>query len=180
MNYTPHSKTENKGRWLQDGLASIAAAYAGKGVLKMEKADPPLRVIGGVKGFRGATVIPLPNPFLDFVGTWTERGGRMLCLEAKSTHDHSLPLFRDGGITLTQWENLGLWRKAGAAVAVIWGHTPTAQVRFLSFEMMEARQRAGQKSIRWEHAEFIGAGYGFVTADFAQNLRDWHPEAKMI
>ena len=60
------------------------------------------------------------NPFLDFVGVWTETG-RAVFIEAKYTEDEYLRVDgRGGGVDDRQMANLRLWDKAGADAMVIW------------------------------------------------------------
>lgn len=162
---------KGKGKWLEDAITRIGSAYEQQGILKIRKVDPPVRMIGTGNARR---IIPMTNPFLDFVGTWTRRGGRALCIEAKSTDKTTLGI-GSGGLTDNQWANLLDWRRHGAATGVLWGLNDTNEIRFVPVEAIEAQLRNGIKHIKWHHATELRQGLGFVLSDFEEALADFHP-----
>ena len=99
--------------WL---VAEAAARYERDGVLRLRKVTPPARVVGGGKDRK---VVFLDNPFLDFVGVWSARGGRALLCECKDTSGDRLRL-GDGGLTDKQADALWQWHRSGAAAFVLW------------------------------------------------------------
>ena len=76
-----------RGKEFEDILARICDCYRQSGRAKIHKVDPPSKMVG--RG-PGARIIYGVNPFLDFIGTWSERGNRSLMMEAKSTSNHRL------------------------------------------------------------------------------------------
>lgn len=167
------SATEH-GKWLQDEIARISDDYERRGLARIKKVDPPLRIIGNP--FKGkGRVIPLTNPFLDFMGTWTARAGRTIVIEAKSTQEPKLP-FGKGGLDADQWRSIQEWRQAGAAVAVLWGLKGV--IRYVPYEAIRSVMQQGVKHIKWECATEIPAGMGFCTCDFLHVLGEYHPEKK--
>lgn len=162
--------TSNQGRALETEIEAIANAYEARNVMRISKVEPPVRLLG--TGIRRKTIF-LRNPFLDFVGSWTERGGRAIFLEAKSTTKPQLPLFQDGGITENQWAAILQWRNHGAATGVLWGYD--GQIRFVPVPAMISQQQAGVKHIKWDNATPVPKGEGWVTWDFVHALRLFHP-----
>lgn len=159
------SNARNDGRALEAMIQGTATAYRHANVLRLEKVDPPTRVFGG-------RVIFMENPFADFIGGWTERGGRLLLIEAKST---SVPKLALGAkLTTKQRDWLLRWHQAGAAVGVIWEFQGAC--RFLPLGQI-VKTWPLRKHIKWEEAEPISQGQGFVLIDFVQNLRRWYPAA---
>lgn len=170
--------TKNQGTWLEAEIKKILEVYRDKGLLDMSKVDPPTRVIWvpaakRKPGQAAQTVMQLPNPFLDYVGSWTERAGRAVFLEAKSTAEPRLPLMNDSGLKQRQIESLLRWRRAGGAVGVLWACC--GAIRFVPLVAVEAQLRGGVKHIKWEHAMELKRGFGWVTWDFLEALRAYHP-----
>lgn len=161
------------GKWLEEEITRIANDYDRRRVLSLNKVDPPTRMIMDKRTKRWIP-IHLANPFLDFVGAWTEQRGRGIFLEAKSTTEPRLQL-GSGGISDNQWIALQRWRKAGAAVGVLWGYTPTHEIRFVPFELIESQLRNDAKHVKWQHASEIPRGLGFCTWNFAAILAEYHP-----
>lgn len=162
--------TQNQGKDLQNTILRIARTYQDRNVCKIHKVDPPVRVVG----FGAARkVIFMPNPFVDFIGSWTERGGRSIALEAKSTAKPTLPILQSGGITEAQYESLWSWRKSGAAVGVLWEYGQ--EIRFAPLEALRAQLDAGVKHLKWDNATPVPRGTGFCEFDFMQVLRAYFP-----
>jgi hypothetical protein len=151
----------NDGRGFQDELKRTAEHYRRQGIAKLEKADPPTRLVGGGK-FR--KVIFLANPFLDFVGVWTAHHGRALFIEAKSHESGRLPINTSGGVSTTQWAALMAWRAAGAATAVLW--RKAGEVRLWTPEMLLAEEALGHKSLVFEPGLLVRQGQGPLIWDF--------------
>ena len=137
----------NDGRVFENALEAIFTRYASEGVLRLKKCEPPLRVMGG-GGFR--KVVFLKNPFLDFIGLWSERAGRFVALEAKSTSKPRLPINSKGGITPDQVDALRYWTKAGGVAVVLWEYRGAVRLVLPGFVVKLAD--AGGKSLKWEDA----------------------------
>lgn len=138
----------NDGRNFQSELAATFAAYQSQKIATIEKTDPPVAVLWQFdkqEGKKKQRVIFKVNPFVDYVGVWSARNGRALFIEAKSTSKHRLALNRDGGITEEQIASLFRWRRAGAAVCVVWRFEIKACL--FTPEMLQAAIGAGAKSL---------------------------------
>lgn len=160
---------KNTGKPFEQQVANIATIYEHGGVLALEKMDPPTFIDGqGQIGYKR-------NPFVDFIGTWTERGGRSIFLEAKSTDVERLA-FGTGGITQRQIDALFRWAANGAAVGVLWDCR--GNVRFISRARLEKAIKLGMKSFSIEETTPVRQGIGFVLYDYAQNLREAYPLPK--
>lgn len=159
----------NTGKGFESELKRIAEIYETKKLLALEKVDPPVKVLGSGE-FR--KVIFLPNPFLDYVGTWTERGGRAVFLEAKSYETQRLPI-GDGGLTQKQGNKLKRWHSAGAAVGMLW--ECKGMVVFFSMQQIDDAFYYGRKSLQFEHGEPVQQGQGFILYDYIENLRRAYP-----
>ncbi len=162
------AKEKPTGTKFEDHVQLVCEAYAAQGRASLAKVAPPVLVLRG-----GAKVIPLPNPFVDFTGAWTERGGRALHIEAKSTTDPRLPIYNETGIKPHQIENLERWRKAGAAVGVLWEYGTEVRMVSLSLIYKTAEVR---KSIPWVDAYPIPKGTGLVSFDFLATLGQMYPK----
>ena len=80
-NKKSRSNIRNTGLSFQKTIVEICKEYNRIGIAKIEKVDPPTRIIG--TGYK-KRIIFMENPFPDFAGTWTAYGGRSIHLEAKS------------------------------------------------------------------------------------------------
>lgn len=161
---------KNDGRSLQKEIEMIADEYERRGIARLKKVDPPLKIIG--TGIHRQTIF-LDNPFVDFVGTWTARGGRGLFIEAKDTEEPTLKvLVKSGGLTEKQWQALLHWEKAGAACGILWRHRQ--QIRLVPVPAVFCQIRAGAKHVKWEHATPVPRGMGFVTFDFLHTLGEYY------
>lgn len=146
-------------------------AYNEQKVCKVEKVDPPTRIC-----WKGRTAIPiqLENPFLDYIGTWTERGGRMLMIEAKTTLDPRLPFdVKTGGLKIEQCESMKRWQAAGAAVAILWQHRD--EIRLVLPVHIEEAEWQQRRSIKWDEAYQLRRGRGFLIFDWMSKLREIYP-----
>lgn len=147
----------------------VCDAYDRQGRATIAKVDPPTKVlrIGGKPH-----VIQLRNPYLDFVGTWTEQGGRMLMFEAKWTSEPVLRILRAGqtgsGISHEQLVTARRFWDAGAVTFFLWSHKD--QVRFVTPTMVEATLTARQ-SLPWLEAHRVPSGEGFVLFDFLTQIQ---------
>ncbi len=154
----------NTGKGFEALLSKIFAAYEDRGIATFSKVEPPVRIIGGGPNRK---IIPLRNPFLDFSGVFAANGGRAIHIEAKSTAEPRLPVgCESGGVTLNQINNAIRWKRAGAAVGVLWLHDAT--VKLVTTEMLMLER--DRKSIRWEEAIPIPQGPGFIIYDFLRLL----------
>ena len=160
------SKAKNNGTAFESHIKLAAEGYAAQGRATLEKADPPtaIRYKGPGKPF----VQQLENPFLDFLGVWTERGGRALFIEAKSTEEHRLPICRDNGLTSKQVAALQRWHDAGAVVGVVWHHR--GEWRLVTLSLIEMVRAEGSASLRWADAMTLPRGTGLIQYDFLTAL----------
>ena len=107
---------KSTGSEFQKLLEAVFEGYEKRGMARLRKVEMPVKVFGPPQKRK---VVFLENPWLDYAGTWTELGGRMLIIEAKSTEGQRLEI-GEGGITSKQMDNLQAWHRAGAAVAIVW------------------------------------------------------------
>lgn len=153
---------KNDGRPWQNELLACARAYADLGVLKMEKVDAPNKFVRG-------KIIPVDNPFPDFVGVWC-KNRRMIAVEAKSTSDHLLGInVKGGGLTVRQVNLLRSWHEAGAISGVLWNWGGGC-AKWVPFPVVEEELRRKARSLHFEHGTgvLLSPGRGFVTWDFAK------------
>lgn len=154
----------NTGKEFERLLEAIFTGYLNRGIAKIEKVDPPVKVVGGGKARR---VIFMKNPWLDYAGVWTEMGGRLLILEAKATETERLEI-GDGGITSKQMENLASWHRFGAVTAILWGHR--GQVKVITAATIQAAADMELKAFQWRHLPATPTGEGWVVADVLGEL----------
>ncbi len=147
----PRRNLTNTGKAYEKLFAITATAYERKGLLRLCKVDPPVRMVRG-------RVIFLPNPHLDFVGCWSERGGRMLCLEVKSTAALTLDM------RPSQRESMRHWQEFGAVVALVW-------YRFDGCRIAWPQDVVCSSPMRWDGLEEVKSGPGWVVFDWLDNLR---------
>jgi hypothetical protein len=147
-------------------------AYRVAKVARLAKVEPPVRVIGWGESRK---VIFLKNTFPDYIGSWTERNGRALCIEVKSTLEPKLPICTtSGGLKDDQIDNLVLWHYSGAAVGVVWewvGHG----FAFVPIGLADSIRKEPRRHIKWNEADPVAQGTGFMMIDFLTNLRRWYP-----
>jgi len=180
----------NTGKPFESEIERVLIQYQSAGILRMKKVDPPLRYIGPGK------VLHLANPFVDFVGCWTERGGRMIAMECKSTKrkpkpnretfaEPRLPLgevfaeprlpLGDGGLTERQVDALRHWSAAGAVAFLLWRHGD-ADTALIPWPAIRAVVAAGQRRhLLWSDGVLVRRGLGFVTVDFVAEMRKVFP-----
>lgn len=157
----------NTGKVFEKEIETTAAGYHNRRIAVLRKVDPPVRLIyyfDKTTQTKKTRTIFMANPFLDFVGIWSARGGRMLLVEAKSTATHRLPLNRDGGLTKEQVATIKTWRIAGAAVCVVWQWA--GKVCLWTPEMLRAAEDQGDKSLEFEAGLSVERGEGNVVWDF--------------
>lgn len=157
------------GTQFENALQATNAAYLAAGLAYLEKVEPPTKVLH-IKG-RSPMTVHLANPFLDFVGTWTEMGGKVLMVECKYTTEPILAIQEQGGIKLKQLRAALRWERSGAAVAFLWRRED--QTRLVTPRMCQA-QLLHRKSLRWCDAHPVPAGPGFILIDFLALLRQLH------
>ena len=105
---------KNTGKALENLIEKQAEFLHAKGLLYLKKVDPPTRTINAKCG---KITTLLSNPFPDFIGCLPN--GRMVCIEAKSNQEKSLP-FGKQGVRQKQLDDLIKWEKSGAIVGIIW------------------------------------------------------------
>lgn len=120
------TNARNTGKEFEKQILDVLVQYQSSGVMRLKKVDPPVRVVGS-GAFR--RILFLSNPWLDWVGCWTQRGGRAVLIEAKSTADPKLPFLTSGGLTQTQFDTLRNWHNCGAATGILWQFD--GQVKFI-------------------------------------------------
>lgn len=165
---------KNGGTDFESHVEIVCDAYRAQGLADIEKVAPPVKVFG--RDSRGmARVALLPNPYLDFIGTWTERDGRAIHLEVKTTSAPRLPVGNNDGVDAEQLASLRRWHTAGAVVGVLWQHGP--EVRFVSLvQITHALEVDQRKSVRWIDAYPCPPGDdGLISFDFLAMLRVLFP-----
>lgn len=160
------NKSNDRGKSLQSRLESIWEGYRKAGRAKIEKVDPPVKVMGSGAKRR---VIFMDNPFVDYAGAWTEQGGRSIHIEAKSTDKPRLSL-GGSGVTNNQIANLRKWTAAGAVAGLAWGHGNEIKI-VPARELLEAWD-ADAKSIQWHHIPSSPRGFGLVEIDILATLAE--------
>lgn len=166
------------GGTFEQAIAATCADYERQGIATLEKVDPPTRAfnMGG-----HVRVKFLENPFLDFTGAWTERGGRALHVECKSIKARRLPIGceksqagnKTAGISAEQMASAARWEAAGAVVCYLWQRG--GSVRMLTPALVRATLATGSKSVPWFRAYRVPQGEGFALIDFLALLRALHP-----
>lgn len=150
----------NDGRGFQEEIEQTCGAYNANRQAMIRKVDPPARIVGAHPNRR---VIFLPNPFLDYVGTWTARHSRAIFIEAKSGASQRLRL-GSGGLTDTQQSALLAWRRAGAAAFVLYQWA--GKVALFLPEHVIAFQGRGEKGLPFDVGLPVPRGEGTVIWDF--------------
>lgn len=163
------SNARNDGRRFEDLFRGVADQYHHLRLLRLEKCDPPTKVMGK-RPF--VNIIYQENPFADWVGSWTERGGRSLIIETKSTQEDKLQL--GSKLSDKQIEWLQRWHSAGAVTGVVW--EADFKVGFLPLGRIMDVVKSGRRHIKFAEADPVPQGKGFIMFDFIQNLRRWYPE----
>jgi hypothetical protein len=148
---------KNTGQEFEHELELTFAGYHNLRRATVRKVSPPTRTFGGGK------IVYLPNPFLDYIGSWTERNGRALIVEAKSTLEPRLK-FGPGGLTDTQLGSFRVWSAAQAECCLIWRAGRTVWV-FTAAEILRAVE-SGKRSIAAKDGHPVPPGQGLILWDF--------------
>lgn len=168
----PKKNAINDGREFENAIEKVCQEYIRQGSLRLHKVEPPCRILGW-----GATtkVIWLENPFADLIGTWTERAGRTVLIECKSTKEPQLPIRTDSAMRPKQIEWLKRWHYSGAAVGVLW-HWLGHGVVFLPIGLIQSIYQggAGRKHIRFEEGDLVTSSPS-VDLDFVKNIEKYYP-----
>jgi penicillin-binding protein-related factor A (putative recombinase) len=143
---------KNTGKGLERLIEKQCAFYKNRGLLYLEKVDPPTRTFN--TKFGKQTTL-LSNPFPDFIGCTSN--GTMVCIEAKSNQLGSLS-FGKNGLRTKQIEDLYTWRRFGAIVGVIW-QNPNGYF-WVNLECIKKSVSMGRKSIPENITEKIDTGAG--------------------
>lgn len=153
----------NTGKPFEKQILQIASYYERLGILSLEKVDPPTLV-------KGDTIVYLTNPFLDTLGSWKERGGRMITLECKSSEEPSIAMDqKTGGLTTKQCDNMELWHRRGAVTGVLW--ECGGVVKYVTVQTIMQRRADFKKQLHFNHGVEVKQGKGFILYDYAENLR---------
>lgn len=156
----------NTGKEFEKEMERTFGYYQSNRIATVRKVDPPVRLIyyaDKVTGEKKTRAIFLPNPFLDFVGSWSARHGRALFVECKSSAAHRLPL-RPGHLSDDQVNAMKTWRLAGAAVCILWQWA--GRVALITPEMVIGAKGRGEKSIAFEGLPLVPRGEGSCIWDF--------------
>ncbi len=168
------------GSTFEAAITRTLEAYRVYGVCDVEKVEPPIKTFGTPQNRK---VIFLENPFLDFIGSWTEMAGKLLVIECKSTETDTLSIggipVKAGrrtvtaakGITQAQIDAGHRWHRAGAAVCYLWHYR--GEVRLTTPHMLTVQLRT-RRSLRWCDAHPVPQGRGFIIYDFLALLRPIH------
>lgn len=156
-----------EGKEFERQFEIVSTHYNYQRILKLAKCDPPSVIVRG-------QIIYKANPFLDWVGSWTERGGRSLFIETKSTEHPRLPMSDNHHLTKLQIDNLKFWAYAGAAVGVVWEWRGHGCV-FLPIGLIKKIWDEERRHIKFEEGDPIAQGNGMILFDFVHNLRRWYP-----
>lgn len=164
---------KNGGSDFENHVEIVCDAYRIQRLADIEKVAPPVKVFGMDRQGM-ARVALLENPYLDFIGTWTERDGRAIHLEVKTTAEPRLPVGNKAGVDAEQLANLRRWYDAGAAVGVLWLHGE--EVRFVTLTAIQhAMEVDSRKSVPWQDAYPCPPGDGLISFDFLAMLRVLFP-----
>lgn len=158
---------KNDGRSFQKEIETTVGGYLSRRIAMLRKVDPPTRLVG--TGLQ-RKVIFMANPFLDFVGTWTARGGRALFVECKSTQTHRLPFNSSGGLTATQWVTMKSWTLAGAVCCLVWKWNN--RVVLFTPDYLKFAEARADKSLKHGNGIQVPSGQGNLTWDFLKAYDD--------
>lgn len=159
-------KSNDAGKAFQARMKSIFDGYRKARRADLEKIDPPLKVYGtGAK----RSVVFLENPWLDYSGTWTERAGRAIYIEAKATAGERLGL-GSSGVSDSQIRNLRRWTAAGAIAAIAWEFDN--QIKIVPARELLDAWDAGAKSMQWRHLPPVARGMGLIEFDILTALAE--------
>lgn len=167
----------NTGKRFENMVSASAAHYQAEGLLRIKKVEPPTRIVGGGQARR---VIFMENPFLDWVGAWTERRGRAVFIECKSTGEGKLP-FDGNGVTTLQLDAMRNWSNAGAVAFVLWEWKDRIKVVPVSiFKAARDAVRIGQgfKHLKWDEVsdDLLATVYATkIPVDFLPAMRKVWP-----
>lgn len=165
---TGGKRARNNGNEAESLILALCEEYRAQGRANLKKVDPPSKV---VKFGKETKIIYQANPFLDLVGTWTEKGGRACFLEVKSTVGERLSISRSNGVTPKQIESLRDWRDSGAVTGVLW--VRAKQLKVISLETIEFAIACGNVSLPWHNFPLCRAGRSpFLRVDFLAELAD--------
>jgi penicillin-binding protein-related factor A (putative recombinase) len=145
---------KNTGKALENLIEKQSEFFHAKGLLYLQKVDPPTRTINTRSG---KLTTLLPNPFPDFIGCLPS--GQMVCIEAKSNQHKSLP-FGKQGIRQKQLDDLIKWKSAGAKVGVIWQNL--SGYYWVTLECIRKSVANDRKSVPIEFAEKINEEKGYI------------------
>lgn len=148
------------GRQWEETILACSHLYEQANFLRVRKVSPASRIVGGGNDRK---VIFMPNDFVDFVGSFTQRGGRAVFVEAKQTHEDRLPLGRGGGVTDKQVRTMRDWTLANAMTAVLW-RSPSG-VWIAPYREIAMRITEGRKALLPEHCRAVPCEGYVVLAD---------------
>lgn len=163
------SNFRNDGWRFERIVDGILTQYAARGWMRVKKVEQPIRVFKN-------RVAHLENPFLDYIGAWTERGGMTICIEVKSTLKTRLPLGA-GGLTARQQEEMHKWALAGAAVILLWECGGAVGMWTMASIEFEAQRR---HNLDFEDRIIVPAGTGFIIYDFRSVMLGLWPSKSQL
>lgn len=150
----------NDGRDFEKSIEQCCRIYREKGIARIEKVEPPVRVLGYGPSRK---VIFLQSPYLDFTGTWTAAAGRSIHFEAKSTLEPTLQCGKKTKFHQGQRDALRDWHQAGAMAFLLWEMRGECRLFFHSMIEAGLEQR---KSLVFSDGLKVPAGKGFMFYDF--------------
>ena len=160
-------ESRQQGQAGEDLLELIHDGYKQAFTAKIEKVDPPVKVVRS--GPKVVRAIMLENPFPDYLGTWTERDGLTLAWELKHYSKALLPLGqKKAGVTADQLDLLDRWHASGAVTGVLW--LRDRELRLATFDSILAVLETGRKSLKWDDQVKVRRGQGKVVFDWLAEL----------
>ncbi len=170
-------KSRLTGKGFEKDIADMADIYATQGKARLAKVDPP-SITFVPKGTSRAVTQLLENPWLDFAGSWTERAGRHILIEAKETTEPKIKLRekKGGGVSAEQIDAGLDWQAAGAMVLFLW--KCDGVVRFMTPNQLLRAVQDGKRSLHAHECHRVPEGPGLLFYDFLAIARALAPEPK--
>jgi recombination protein U len=143
---TPHA---SRGMAFEAALEYQHNLYAARGVALLHKVPTPIAVggrrTGGSHGGVWERAWPVKQSIADYLGVWTERGGRALAVEAKEAAGLRWPFDR---LPEHQREFLSEWTLAGGLALVVLRWTATDELWVLDWPTLRAAMSGSARSLR--------------------------------
>jgi penicillin-binding protein-related factor A (putative recombinase) len=158
------SNAKNTGRSFEREMELTCTGYEQQHIATISKVAPPTRTVGGGRNMRA---IYLANPFLDMIGV-IHKSGQAICIEAKSTSSHLLPIGSENGLTAKQCASMERWETGGALVVLVWQFNH--QVVVIRSPQRKIPHPA--RSLRFEDFKdsIVPRGQGYIVYDFLSKI----------